>query len=283
MARKTMLNDIDWEIDKLPIYNQEGNIISGYNEIRRINPNESTKVLSVMKQSYHPMRIDAFKSIVDRICNDTEMELAGYSEFKDGLVITAQMKSERPFYIGGSQMEGYLTIGTGFDGSKSFFIGHTSEYLRCENQFGRIIKSFVSKLTKNTLVRIEDIVDEIITFNAFERNLYESFEKMIKIEVDETLVKSCIERLVKLTTEEKLDNSLISPSKYHKMIGLRDCIIQECSELGNNAFGMFNGVTKYTTHKMETRSDDVFGNILTAKGELNNHMYDIINTELLVH
>lgn len=278
-----MLSNINWEIEKLPIYNEKGNIISGYNEIRRINPNDTQKVLSVMKQSYHPMPINHFKSIVDRICNETEMELSGYSEFKEGLIITAQLKSDRPFYIKDSKMEGYLTIGTGFDGSKSFFIGHTSEYLRCQNQFGRIIKSFVSKLTKNSLMRIEEVVEELTVFNAFEKNLYQSFEKMISVEVDENLVKSCIERLVKLTTEEKLDNSLISPQKYHKMIGLRDCIIEECSELGNNAFGMFNGVTKYTTHKMETRNDDVFGNILTSKNELNNSMYDIINHELLVH
>ena len=272
---------LDWEIAQNPIYNLNNNIIPGYKEIRKVGAS-TNQLLSVMKTSYYPIKIESFKKIIDTISRETDMELAGYNEFRNGKVITAQLKSNNPFLIGGSTIEGYLTIGTGFDGSQSFFIGHTSEYLRCANQFGRIIKNYVSRLTKSNTQRIDQILSELIHYNHYEKELYSSFERMTKIKVDSKITRDCIERLVGLSQEEKLDNSLITKSTGIKLVTLRDSILREYKDLGENAFGLFNGITHYTTHKMETRTPDVFGNILTSKAKINNMGYELITKELVV-
>mgnify|MGYP001564180180 CR=1 FL=1 len=277
------IKDINWEIKRNPIYNQDGNIINGYQEItRNENDSEKSSLLSVMKNSYNPLSIEYFKDIINKISTETEMELAGYNEFKKGKIITAQLKSNKPFEIGGSKIEGYLTLGTGFDGSQSFFIGHTNEFLRCQNQFGRIVKNFTSRLTKNSGVKIEEILTQLIHYNKFETELYESFEKMQEVKIDHRLVKDCVERLIGLSNEERLDNTLINMNTYSKLNDLRDCIISECNELGDNAFALFNGVTKYSTHRMKSQQVDVFGNLFTNKGKINQQGYELITNELLL-
>jgi len=273
--------DLNWEIEQKPIYNINSEVIPGYQEIRRIGEAQNN-LLSVMKDSYYPVNISRFKSIAETISKETDMELAGYNMFKEGRVVTAQLKSDKPFVIGGSVIEGYLTIGTGFDGSQSFFIGYTSEFLRCMNQFGRIITSFTSRLTKNNNQRIDEILENLIMYNAYEKELYESFEKMEKVPISAELTKACIERLANLSQEERLDNSLITANTHEKLIGLKESILTECNDLGDNAFGLFNGITRYTTHRMKVREKDVFGNILTRRGEINTRGYNLIMNELVM-
>lgn len=266
------MKNLNWEIEQTPIYNAEGRIIKGYKEIRR--EGDVSKLLSVMKNSYTPLTIEKFKGIVNTISKESSMRLENYQEYKGGKVITAQLKSNKPFHIKGSTIEGYLTIGTGYDGSQSFFIGHTNEYLRCTNQFGRIFKKHVQRLTKNSSLYIDNILKDILEYNAFEEELYDSFNQMQKVKIDEQVVKLCIERLAELTYEEKLDNRLISSQTAHKMLSLKDTILSECKDLGDNVFGLFNGITKYTTHVMKTHEKDVFGNLFTAKGKINEKGYN---------
>lgn len=266
------MKELNWEIEQTPIYNAEGHVISGYKEIRR--EGDTSQLLSVTKESYTPLTVGRFKGIVNTISRESSMKLNNYQEYKGGKIITAQLKSNKPFHIGGSIIEGYLTIGTGFDTSKSFFIGHTNEYLRCSNQFGRIFKNHVQKLTKNSGLYIDNILKDVLEYNAFEEELYDSFNQMQKVKIDEKVVKDCIERLSELSYEEKSDNSLISSQTAHKMISLKESILKECNELGDNAFSLFNGITHYTTHRMKTQEKDVFGNLFTAKGKINEKGYN---------
>jgi hypothetical protein len=226
-----------------------------------------------MKNSFCPLNIAEFKEIVAQVSDHTDMKFERYDEFKKGKVIIAQLKSNTVFNIGGSSIEGYLTLGTGFDGNHSFFIGHVNEYVRCTNRFGTIIKSHTSKLTKNSKTRIDEVLREIIHYNSFEKDLYKSFEEMQNVKIDAKIVKECVERLIGLTYEEKLDNKLISPQKGQKLILLKDSIIKETKDLGENAFGLFNGITHYSTHIMKTQEKDVFGNLFTSKGVINEKGY----------
>jgi hypothetical protein len=276
------MKDLTWEISQNPIYNSEGVVIEGYKEIVKEEPGQPEALLSVMKNSFCPLNISEFKDIINQVSDHTDMKLENYNEFKKGKVVTAQLKSNTDFKIAGSSIEGYLTLGTGFDGNHSFFIGHVNEYLRCTNQFGRIIKTHTSKLTKNSKTRIDEVLREIIHYNIFEKELYNSFEEMQNVKIDANIVKSCVERLIGLTNEERLDNSLISPQKGQKLILLKDSIIKETNDLGENAFGLFNGVTHFTTHIMKTQEKDVFGNLFTSKGVINEKGYQFAKELLLV-
>jgi len=277
---RNLQNELDWEISQQPIYNANGVVINGYKEITK-NKSNSSSLISVMKDSYYPIPVGEFTDIVKQISAETGMEIAGYNEFKKGAIITAQLKSTNDFIIGDSVIEGYLTLGTGFDGSQSFFIGHTNEFLRCQNQFGRIIKNFTSRLTKGNVSRVDSIITQLFEYSNFEKELYASFEKMTTVKIDSGIVKSAVERLIGLTNEERLDNNLINTQKRNKLISLKDCISAECGDLGDNAFGLFNGITKYTTHEMSSRQEDVFGNLFTGKALLNNHGYDLIVNEII--
>ena len=277
---KQFPNAFNWDITQTPIVSEKtGKVITGYKEIIR-SDDEST--IAVMNDSYTPMTTAEFTNVVMTAAQTLGLEVASFEDWQNGetnmgrqrQVITAQLKVNEPLEIAGSKIDGYMTIGVGFDGSRSFYIGHSNSYLRCTNQFGSIITDFTSRLTKNNMLRVETIVKNIDTYKNYERKLYEEFIQLQDVKIDEGIIQECVKRLVKLDAEEmamsqkELEDHL-SPQKLNKMDEIMASMRGEIGDLGNNAWAMFNGVTHYTTHVMKARTQERFGNMFGAKNTMN--------------
>lgn len=268
----------DWDIKQTPIYDAQGNVINNYKQITRDDDNST---IAVMKKSYVPMTTAEFTDTVERISKQVGADIAGYEDWNLGNnmgsrkhIITAQLRLTNDVQIAGSRMDGFMTIGCGMDGSKSFFIAHSQEFLRCTNQFSRLVDKFTSRLTKNNMLRVEDIVNNISLYTEYEKTLYNNMEKMLKVKIDEKLLQDCVARLVKLSDEERLDRSLISTQKLNKIDDIMASMRTEMADVGYNALGLFNGATHHSTHVMGSRSQDYFGNLHGAKGEFNKNAYE---------
>jgi len=274
-----MENAFNWDIEKTDIVDIHGNVISGYNNISR---NDSGKTIAVMKNSYHPMTTQEFTETAEEVAAQIGGKVNEYQDWETSTsnmgaarpVITAQIELTDPLEIAGSKIEGKLTLGVGFDGSRSFFIGHTSRYLRCSNEFSSIVKDFTSRLTKNNMIRVEEIIKNITLYREYEDKLYENFKKFQEVKIDDKIVDECVARLAKLTEEERLDPSIISTQKNNKMLDIRSSIIPECGELGENAWGLFNGVTHYTTHVYDSKAHEQYNRLFGARKEMNHKAYE---------
>jgi hypothetical protein len=129
------------------------------------------------------------------------------------------------------------------------------------------------------MARVEDIVAQIKLYRDYEKTLYNNFEKFQDVKIDEKLIQECVARLVNMTDEERLDKELISTQKLNKMDDIMASIRTETAELGNNGWGLFNGVTHYTTHVMKGKQG-VVGNMFGAKNTANQKAYNLILSEV---
>lgn len=282
-------NAFSWDIKETGILDINGNPIKGYKQITRDDDGSS---IAVMKNSYTPMTTQQFSDTANAVADQIGGVIKEGS-FKDwntndkkvnigaaAPVITCQIEMSEPLEIAGSKIEGWLTLGVGFDGGRSFFIGHTNNYLRCTNAFGSIVKDFTSRLTKNNMVRVEDIIKNIGVYREYERKLYENFVKFQEVKVDERIVQECVARLIGLTAEERalspreLEKEL-SAQKLNKRDDILASVRTEMAELGNNAWGLFNGVTHYTTHVMSSRGSDEMSTMFGAKNAANQIAYGL--------
>jgi len=273
-----------WDIKQNPIIDQEtGLIIPGNKVIKRDDDNS---VISVMKNSFTPITTSKFTEIVEEIAQNIGAEIAGYTDWGNGTtmgssrqVITAQIKLTEALSIAGSKIQGYLTIGTGFDGNRSFYVGHTNQYLRCSNQWGSIITELTARLTKNVSNRVDEIIKNISLYTDYEQKIYENFRKFEKVKIDERIIQECIARIAGLSEEERAmtlaeREEELSTQKVNKMIDIEASLRGEVSDLGSNAWALFNGVTHYTTHVMKARTNESFGNLFGAKNTANQQAYD---------
>ncbi len=286
-------NAFDWDIQQTGILDINGNPIKGYKQITRDDNGAS---IAVMKDSFHPMTTQQFSDTANEVAHKIGGTVKSFNDWdttdkaknlgQARPVITCQIEISEPLEIAGSKLEGLLTLGVGFDGSRSFFIGHTNTYLRCTNQFGAIVEDFTSRLTKNNMVRVEDIIKRIGTYRDFEKRLYENFQKLQGVKVSEQMVQECVARLVKMTEEERMLTAAereeqFTTQRLNKIDSILASVRGEMDEVGHNAWGLFNGVTHYTTHVLKAAGSGDYSMMFGAKKEANmiglNYGLELLN------
>jgi hypothetical protein len=104
-------------------------------------------------------------------------------------------------------------------------------------------------------------------------------ERFAQVQIDDVVKQSLVERLTRMTNEEKLGTKEISIRKENVMNNLWQSIDKECLALGDNLFGLFNGATHYTTHTKKVK-EPIFGNCLGSLARINNDAFEFCESYL---
>jgi hypothetical protein len=239
--------------------------------------NDTNQLLSIVGKHYEPVTNSQLIHFTDALTKSGEFELKGFDELNDGKIVMAFLKNTNPnLKINGCSNEEYMFVGNSFDGTKRFHIGTASNLIRCSNQWSATLKVFNKKHTSYLDINDTIAQDIIRNYKAKKGILYESFDGMESVRVDESVITRLIKEVhVMLATDSKAIKQkdwTSSPS----MLTLRKSIDREMKDLGNNAFGLFNGVTWYTTHEMRT-SDLVTSQISGTANLINQKAFRFCN------
>ncbi len=107
------------------------------------------------------------------------------------------------------------------------------------------------------------------------RQLFENMERFSEVKIDDSIKKALVEKLTRMSDEEKLGTE-ISTRKSNIITNINYSIDRECADLGDNAFGLFNGITHYTTH-IKNSKNSAFGNPFGTLNELNQTAFKFCN------
>ena len=275
------INEISWEIKEKPIY-ANNQAIAGYKGLFR---SDNGKLLSVAKKSYSPTTNEKFIEVAEKLHEITGFPIKNYYELAEGRKTLAFLQCTEPLKICGYEFKDFLMLGNSFDGSTGFFIGNSSMMVRCENRFTKNFRQLQVNHTKNNHLHIDRITDYFGLFLAERKRLFEKIERFADVKIDAKIRQALIERLTigrrtAMNEEEKLGTSEISTRKNNIIIHLNESIDRECLDLGNNAFGLFNGVTHYTTHVKQSKNK-VLGNPFGHLNELNQTAFRFCNELVL--
>jgi hypothetical protein len=240
---------LNWDIKSEPV-TISNTFDTGKKAIIR---NDNNQLLSIVGQNYEPVTNAQLMHFTEALTKSGEFELMGFDELNNGKIILAFLKNMNPnLKINGCLNEEYLFIGNSFNGTKRFHIGTASNLVRCANQFSSTLKVFSKKHT--SLLNInDDVVGDIVrVYNEKKGIFYKTFEDMEFVRVDESIVNQLIKEVHLMLS---IDSKAIKPKDWTSspsMITLHNSIKREMKDLGNTAFGLFNGVTWYTTHEMRS-------------------------------
>lgn len=269
-----MNKKLSFEISESPvIYDVNGQILKSetHKVIHKVE--DPSKVLSVMKNSYNPMYNSDFMESVERLSEISGMNIEGYQEFSSGQIVLGFLKNNiNNFEINGNKIEDYLMVGSSFDGRYSFFVGTSTLLIRCMNQFSKISKISKVKHTKSAPLRREELFQTLETFFESRNKMYKNFENFTKIKVDSRLRQMAIDYIMNVSNEERLEDK-ISSRKLNLINILQTNIDTEFADLGENVWALFNGVTRFTTHHLNTK-ERVFGNVFGSPATYNNRAYE---------
>lgn len=257
-----MENFLSWDIEQSHIYDQNGNPIEGYKAITNGNTGH---LLNIAKNSYTPVSNEQLLEKVALLQKATGFELEGFETFKNGKKVMAYLKNPNAQNMVGLSTKNFLIVGNSHDSSTALFSGLTNYIHRCANMFTQQNMQMRVHHTADINARLDDMVETIDFYFDAEQQIYRQMEAFDRVKISERKKEELVENLLDF---KMLDYDDISTRRRNKAELIFESISRETAELGNSLFGVFNGITHYTTHVLKS-TNKTFGSPFGHAAEIN--------------
>jgi len=257
-------SDLNWGVRTEGITTESGIVLGGYSAIVRDDTNTP---LSVRSEAYHPYQNYQLIELLDRVSQQTGLELKKGGHFKGGARVYIQLKSN-DLRLGNDKVEGYLTGINSFDGSTSLAFGPSNITISCMNSFFASFREMDTKIrhTKNMVIKVDEVCKRLEGVLQEERKVFDNIVQLSETRFDDLFKDNIIKKLFNIDKNIDLKDHDSIPSVTRNKLGRFYIDLNgEIQQKGDNMWGLFSGVTKYTTHSLtkddntETKMFGVYG------------------------
>lgn len=262
---------LNWGVREETITTKSGIVVPNKKALIR---EDNNTVLSVPNESYCPYQNEQLVELLDKVSQQVGLPIHKGGSFGDGEKVFIQLKSG-DLKLGTDRIEGFITGINSFDGSTSLAFGPSNITISCMNTFYAGFRNITTKVrhTKNMVLRIDEICKGLEKVLDEEKGLFEDITKLSETRMTErnqdwvTRLLFDIERQVELTDLES-----ISTQKQNRLSRFYVDLNGELKEKGDNLWGLFSGVTKYTTHSY-SKSDSTETKMFGMNGERERQIF----------
>ena len=244
---------------------------------------DTDKVLGTHKESYCMYQNDELLELLFQVSHSTGRKLKGGGYFGDGEKVYFQLESES-MNLNGDRIDGSITGVNSFDGSTALGFGNSNVTISCRNTFFMAYKTLGTKFRHSATMRpkIEEVLKQITKLVEEEKQTFKTIERMANIRMD-AAVKQLVTRLMfdvreEMTAEEVKE---LSTRKKNNIIKFDNVVNGELLEKGDNLWGLFSGVTKYTTHEMK-KGDNSENKLFGRTGAIERNIFNTLEQYALV-
>ena len=214
---------------------------------------------------------------MQEIAGENELEIIKAIPINEGRKIIIQMKREagNKLMIGDEITEQYIYAINGHDGSSSLKFGFMNEVLFCQNQFAWMSNSALSgyRHTESIQDKVKQL-PSIINFADQEEKIFDLQEFSMQ-DATADLMNDLVDYL---TNTDKLAEEMHTRTKNIRN-DLESCIVGEVNRIGSTKWGLFNGVTRYTTHQKSSPKRE-YGQqesiLIGSSGKMNEKAFNFI-------
>lgn len=168
--------------------------------------------------------------------------------------------------IGNAQVQRWLTALNSHDGSSAVALGTTQTVISCQNTFYRAYRATdMSRVGHYSTMqkKLEALTQQLFHTIEKDKEQTEVFCKMY-----ETQVQNADIELLKKSIFSITDEGEISTRKTNLIKKFDTAVEVEFAEQGENLWGLFNAVTRYTNHGMKDfkNRDSKLAHVVTGMG-----------------
>ncbi len=273
---KDFKESLGWEVERhTPFTQSQSGLYVPEDKYVALKRSDTLETLSLFRNSYTETKNRTFEEHARQLADASGYELEGFAEFRGGTKVLAYLKATDDLvhqYLG-LKSENYLVFGNSHDGTTPLFVGSVNILLRCYNQWGRVMQGLKVRHTKNHNYKVDMFIDLVRGFRAEKEQEAIIFQKMSEIKIDRSILDALANRLLNIDEKKIKEGDILSSVTARNKISLMDSLNKETSDLGMNLWGVFNGITHYTTHSKT--STDTYGNLLGGNMKFNQQGLDL--------
>ncbi len=237
----------DFEVNKVPSYfmhpqTGEPTFSGGYTIY-----GENFKPLANVGGQYHLFNNEQFFNLAGEISQLTGLEISHFTSINGGANVLVAFKSgDVSFNIDGKTFDqtNHLILMDNRKGTLPFQVGDNARLHRCDNMFSstKVVKRINHNSQMPVLMQV--LMDQIeLQFEANQQFIDWQI-RMAGVEVDDKIIQMAKKQLL------NLGDTAMSTTMANKLLRLDNSLQTEMAEVGQNAWGLFNGVTHFTTHNL---------------------------------
>ena len=272
-------NGLNWNVVKKPLMyagecTTEANNGLHHTPYYGIVREDTGEVFTTVSDGYEPTQNHTIIETMQEIAGENDLEIVKAIPLNGGRKVVVQMKHEsNRITIGDEQTEQYVYAINGHDGSSSLKFGFMNKVIFCQNQFAWLSGNAFSgyRHTKSIQDKVSEL-PKIINFT-------DQYDKVTDLQMfsNESATPSLVNDLVDyLANTDKLP---ISSRRANMVRDINACIHIEMNRISHTKWGVFNGITKYTTHEKSSPNRD-YGqqeSILTGScGKMNEKAFKFL-------
>jgi hypothetical protein len=232
---------------------------------------DTSKILGIHTPNYVPYQNDELLELLYRIGGQTGLEVHSGGCFKGGEKVWFQLKSD-DLKLGNDTIKGYISGFNSFDGRTALAFGNSNVTVSCMNTFWRGYKQVDSRLRHSSTMkpRIEEILRRIDLLLKEEKDGFEEIKRM-----NQAVLSPEVKELV-----TRLDGVGMTGNKRNKLARFDYDLGIELAQKGDTIWGLFSGVTRYTTHSMRIGDNSeakMFGKAGTTDRQIYNELVEMVS------
>lgn len=262
MSNKSQYTDkLDFEVSAKPLFVQLGeqNVQKCTDKVAIVN--ESTnQVLSYMSPNYRLFSNKEFTELSEKISEVFNLPIDHYNSYKGGKKVLAAFRNEggKKHSICGHEFENHLVMYDSRDGTMCLGGGGVNKLYRCNNLFASTLSNsfFNIRHNKNLDEKLAEFEIGLELYELAIQAKIQKLESFEQVKVSQDNLYQLVGGWVDLTPGEVRDvaygnynTNVVSTRKKNIVDGLVNSFAIESAELGSNAWGLYNAVTHYNTHK----------------------------------
>ena len=243
---------MNWKVSKQALTLPGGHETPFFGIVREDN----NTCFQTCKASYVPYQNTELAELVYRIAEQTGYNIHGGGMFNGGAKVYLQLETGIVKGIGenNDQIKKFVTALNSHDGSTSLRWGHTNITISCKNTFNAAYSDVrnSARHTNNIQKIVEQSLREIEGLNKVEKSIFDTYFQLSETAVTKKHIEEVVLQTIDVdiaVTKDVLEKEYTT-YRLNQMHELLASIQGEMKQKGETLWGLFSGVTQYTTHKM---------------------------------
>lgn len=254
---------MEWDIIEKPI-EVPGSDTSAFKALVR---SDNQSVISVMSSSYVTFRNQEFMKLTTELARLSGMVVKGFADFNGGKRVMGYLESKENAKVVDDELKEYMVLGNSHDGTNKLFVANASKIFRCENMFSHKLRSFEVKHNKAIQFEVHELKTFIAAYHTGRSEVHNMLANFASINVSQSVIDEFINQVLEL-------DKLKMPEQSKRKPALQSAINREMKSLGSNLWGLYNGLTYFTTHMIKT-DKHTLGNVSGTAQQLNHLGYQL--------
>lgn len=234
-----------WTVSKKELHLPDGTPTGFYGVVR----DDTNDVFTTVKKGYEPVQNSRMAELLVKIAEKSGYGIHNGGGLRDGARVYIQLKTGLDIpSIGksGTKVEGFVTGVNTHDGTKSLGFGNSNITIVCQNTFNMAYSQVENKYRHTASIheRVDGYINQLERLRKEADNIYKKFE----VFAERPATEKEIELIVKSITgyeHDKENSSYVKNRAGDLLASISDQMIVH----GETLWGLFSGVTHYTTHK----------------------------------